>query len=966
MQNLYDRTENALRQQSAFLSLNADETEDDAYMAIRSVMRDHPDIFWFSHQWKYYPEQHGMRLNYTLTPERVAEAKVQIDDVVTNDFCVALVQSLPVREQLMYVYKWLGKYCHYNIYSAFNQSILSVFVYRNSVCTGFAKAAQYLLRLLGIESKLVFGQMKGSEADSRHCWLVVKVDGEWYHLDPTFAVPDIQDLLLNAGVQPLIGDDGLAYNFFCTDTATIAASRTIEEAETLPTCLHVMDLEGLKNLEVKTHREDGDQKATLGCLLSSRGTTADIYLLHDDDAAGARQQWVVKTFKKDTDKAVGIHEMKVGARAFGPHLLQCVRDIRLKGSLKVEQATPLADLLCCHYYQLTASRFCGLLMDVLCALKECLNCGFYYRDIHLNNIYRSNDGTYKLGDFGSCIGVMGERFDGGGVGSPWYLPPETLRYHAFDETSLVYGVGMIAYYLLNDLYPPFWKEKGHEANTERLSGKTVPVPSVLREMNNELSRHLAFIIDKALAIEQRRRYQHLEELQTDLYKAARLTRQDDVLLVGAGCARRIEVMQETFVENKGKSTPSPSFETTAGHEAAIVELDRDLENDDVVIDIDNDLILDNPAIVVDNDGCVLDDDFSTTSFGVNYCNDIDSLPTMDSCPSESAVPPASPAPPSLARPVSDRINDFASTAAPPELSPVDTSTTYYPTAHRHEKSSRSSFWKRLFGSRKAHIEDSVISSVFAPAQVKERSHMLVQVFLHLEEETDRIVKKAIEADENARRRGYAALQCKLKKGDQVTVELKVIGDRLLLHERKMLVWQGSVTKCSFDYFVPQDLDALDLSCEVALYIQGVPLGDMCFVTTIVENPRKLNADVKTRQYNKIFISYSHKDAASVKGFAHALKAQGSDYFYDRDTLMAGDVYEEKIFSFIDTADLFILCWSKNAAESEYVGKERHRAMQHAYPFQSLCDATLKIYPISIEPRAELPADMRDVYSFEEI
>jgi len=225
---------------------------------------------------------------------------------------------------------------------------------------------------------------------------------------------------------------------------------------------------------------------------------------------------------------------------------------------------------------------------------------------------------------------------------------------------------------------------------------------------------------------------------------------------------------------------------------------------------------------------------------------------------------------------------------------------------------------------------------------------------------------AAEADANARRRGYAALQCKLKKGDQVTVELKVIGDRLLLHERKMIVWQGSVTSCSFDYFVPKDLDALDLSCEVAFYIQGVPLGDMRFVTTIVENPRKLNADVKTRQYNKIFISYSHKDAASVKGFAHALKAQGSDYFYDRDTLMAGDVYEEKIFSFIDTADLFILCWSKNAAESEYVGKERHRAMQHAYPFRSLCDATLKIYPISIEPRAELPADMRDVYSFEEI
>ena len=67
----------ALRKQSAFLSLNVDEIEEDAYMAIRSVMREHPGIFWFSHQWEYCPEQHGVRFNYTLPPVRMAEAKKQ-------------------------------------------------------------------------------------------------------------------------------------------------------------------------------------------------------------------------------------------------------------------------------------------------------------------------------------------------------------------------------------------------------------------------------------------------------------------------------------------------------------------------------------------------------------------------------------------------------------------------------------------------------------------------------------------------------------------------------------------------------------------------------------------------------------------------------------------------------------------------------------------------------------------------
>jgi hypothetical protein len=70
--------------------------------------------------------------------------------------------------------------------------------------------------------------------------------------------------------------------------------------------------------------------------------------------------------------------------------------------------------------------------------------------------------------------------------------------------------------------------------------------------------------------------------------------------------------------------------------------------------------------------------------------------------------------------------------------------------------------------------------------------------------------------------------------------------------------------------------------------------------------------------------------------------------------------------YIDSADLFILCWSKHAAESEYVTKERHRAMQHAYPQLSKKEATLKICPICIPPQAELPEDMIKIYNFSKL
>lgn len=44
--------------------------------------------------------------------------------------------------------------------------------------------------------------------------------------------------------------------------------------------------------------------------------------------------------------------------------------------------------------------------------------------------------------------------------------------------------------------------------------------------------------------------------------------------------------------------------------------------------------------------------------------------------------------------------------------------------------------------------------------------------------------------------------------------------------------------------------------------------------------------------------------------------------------------------------------TKNAAASDYVAKEKGRALLRAYPQLSQRDATLKICPISIEPRAE--------------
>ncbi len=265
---------------------------------------------------------------------------------------------------------------------------------------------------------------------------------------------------------------------------------------------------------------------------------------------------------------------------------------------------------------------------------------------------------------------------------------------------------------------------------------------------------------------------------------------------------------------------------------------------------------------------------------------------------------------------------------------------------------------------KEEMGDHVFSSVFAPSEVKRGTHMLIQVYLHTFEETDNIKEYACESCKEVERRDYIPLDCYLKKGDKVKVHLNIYGNRLMMSKKREIVWNGTFTKCSFDYYIQNNTDLNELSCNATLSVNDVQVGEMRFVTQIVDMPLDLNPNINTRKYNKIFISYAHQDEKKVKYIAEAYKAQGINYFFDRHYLKGGDVFPLQIQEYINSADLFVLCWSENSKKSEYVKKEYTQALTLAFPQVTPMEkATLSIYPLSIEPHAELPEDMRDIYNF---
>lgn len=267
-----------------------------------------------------------------------------------------------------------------------------------------------------------------------------------------------------------------------------------------------------------------------------------------------------------------------------------------------------------------------------------------------------------------------------------------------------------------------------------------------------------------------------------------------------------------------------------------------------------------------------------------------------------------------------------------------------------------------------YIQDKLFSSVFAPVETKRSDYMMVQVYLYKPGEEEAVANKAQEVDSNAERRNYISLSVKLKKGDKVKITLSALGKYVTIEDSTQeITWQGQLTDCQFAVWVDESFCASTLLGVVQLMVNGAPVGRMMFKTKVVDdNPRISYSNIECKRYYKIFISYSHEDEERVKYLAEAYKAQGVDYFFDRHYLKAGDVYPMKIKQYIDSADLFILCWSKNAAKSDYVNLERHQALALAYPQVNIQEASITIHPISIKPRAEYPEDMNKVYNFEEV
>ena len=151
----------------------------------------------------------------------------------------------------------------------------------------------------------------------------------------------------------------------------------------------------------------------------------------------------------------------------------------------MEYLTPLEDYVKSEDFLVRDVVRLGL--DVLYGLQSCHNNGVIHRDIKDDNIFVSDNGEYKIGDFGVSKVLKDSSKAESLKGTPNFLAPEVyLGREGYTKSVDLYSLGIVLYRFLNYSRNPFlprfpqqyFSQDEDTAFEERMSGKTPELPAL--------------------------------------------------------------------------------------------------------------------------------------------------------------------------------------------------------------------------------------------------------------------------------------------------------------------------------------------------------------------------------------------------------------------------------------------------------------------------------------------------------
>ena len=149
--------------------------------------------------------------------------------------------------------------------------------------------------------------------------------------------------------------------------------------------------------------------------------------------------------------------------------------------IRMELLTPLTARI---RQGMTTADVARLGVGICRALELCHGKNIIHRDVKPDNIFVSETGDYKLGDFGVARQMSNATRGLSKQGTPLYMAPEVYLGKPYDATADLYSLGLVLHYLLNGRMMPFapmtgrmlTHEQRDEAFQRRISGEELPLP----------------------------------------------------------------------------------------------------------------------------------------------------------------------------------------------------------------------------------------------------------------------------------------------------------------------------------------------------------------------------------------------------------------------------------------------------------------------------------------------------------
>lgn len=155
-------------------------------------------------------------------------------------------------------------------------------------------------------------------------------------------------------------------------------------------------------------------------------------------------------------------------------------------------------------------------IEICNALNALENVGILHRDVKNSNIFVSDNGTFKLGDFGVAKSIGSVAYGMTLTGAYNFMAPEIAKGGQVRLNADLYSLGIVLFRLTNGGKAPFLApdsepdiEEANAAVQRRMRGELMPAPAYA-------SPELAQVIQRACAYRPQDRYQTANEMAAAL------------------------------------------------------------------------------------------------------------------------------------------------------------------------------------------------------------------------------------------------------------------------------------------------------------------------------------------------------------------------------------------------------------------------------------------------------------------